>query len=866
MKIRCLLLLLGLSLAAHKLKAQPPFDLSYYLPAGVSYNPGVPVPSAILGHEVGEWHVTHDKLVEYMYALANANPERVKIQISGTTYEGRKQVLLIITSPENHAKLTTLQQEHLALCDPAKSNSLNIDNMPVVFCLGYSIHGNEPSGCNAALLMAYHLAAATGDAIEQQLKESIVLLDPAFNPDGIQRFSTWVNQHKSATPVTDPNSREFNEVWPGGRYNHYWFDLNRDWLPAVHKESQNRLKYFHDWRPNLLTDHHEMGSNSTFFFQPGVPSRVNPLTPKKNQELTAAIGKFHAKYLDGIGSLYYTKEGFDDYYYGKGSTFPDIHGAVGILFEQGSSRGHAQETANGLLSFPFTIRNQFYTSLSSFEAGIAMRKELLEYQRNFYKEALAEANASPVKGYVFGDADSRYNTGLLLDLLQRHRIEVQALVADWAGGTRTFKKGESFFVATTQPQYRLIRSIFEKQLKYEDSLFYDVTTWTIPIAFGVPYAEVTAANLIGLKAKGTVTLPYPAAGNLSASPGDYGFVLDWTDFEAPAALYFLQKHNVITRVITRPATAQSASGAKVLRAGTIMIPTQLQTLTTTELFNLLQQAVQKYKVQITGVKSGLALAGIDLGSNNAPSLKKPVVAMLVGNGVNATDAGEVWHLLDQRMHMPVSHLEIPTFNRIDASGYTHLVMVSGSMAGLNKEKLKAWIEQGGVLIACEDAVQWCSNNGISRLQYKKVPAPIKDSSQMLPYASKPEIDGAQRMNGAIFRADIDTTHPLCFGYPQPYVDLFKTNSVFLQPSRNPFASPVRYGTNPLQSGFITAQNYDALKGTASVVVQTVGSGRVIHMADNPNFRAFWLGGMKLFMNSLFFGKIIAAGSASADEE
>jgi hypothetical protein len=188
------------------------------------------------------------------------------------------------------------------------------------------------------------------------------------------------------------------------------------------------------------------------------------------------------------------------------------------------------------------------------------------------------------------------------------------------------------------------------------------------------------------------------------------------------------------------------------------------------------------------------------------------------------------------------------------------------MAGLNKEKLKAWVEQGGVLIACEDAVQWCSNNGISRLQYKKVPAPIKDSSQMLPYASKPEIDGAQRMNGAIFRADIDTTHPLCFGYPQPYVDLFKTNSVFLQPSRNPFASPVRYGANPLQSGFITAQNYDALKGTASVVVQTVGSGRVIHMADNPNFRAFWLGGMKLFMNSLFFGKIIAAGSASADEE
>ncbi|MCU0374719.1 MAG: M14 family metallopeptidase [Chitinophagaceae bacterium] len=866
MNIKYILLLLGFGLSAKNLTAQATVDLKYYLPANVSYNPAVPVPSAVLGHEVGEWHVTHDKQVEYMYALANANPARVKIQVSGTTYEGRKQVLLIITSPENHAKLATLQQEHLALSDPAKSGSLNTDNMPVVFCLGYTIHGNEPSGCNAALLMAYHLAAATGSAIEQQLKESIVLLDPAFNPDGMQRFSTWVNQHKSATPVTDPNSREFNEVWPGGRFNHYWFDLNRDWLPAVHKESRNRLRYFHDWRPNVLTDHHEMGGNSTFFFQPGVPSRVNPLTPKKNQELTAAIGKFHAKYLDGIGSLYYTKEGFDDYYYGKGSTFPDIHGGVGILFEQGSSRGHAQETANGLLTFPFTIRNQFYTSLSSFEAGIAMRKELLEYQRSFYKEAMAEANASGVKGYVFGDADSRYNTGLLLDLLKRHRIEVQGLDADWAGGALSFKKGESFFVPAAQPQYRLIRSIFEKQLKYEDSLFYDVTTWTIPIAFGVPYAEVTAANLKSLTAKTAVQLPYPAAGNLSATATDYGFVLDWTDFEAPAALYFLQKNEVITRVITQPATVQTVLGTKVLRAGTIMIPTQLQTRASTEIFGLLQQATQKFKVQITGVKSGLAINGIDLGSNNAPTIKKPVVAMLVGNGVSATDAGEVWHLLDQRMQMPVSHLEIAAFNRIDASGYTHLIMVSGSMTGLNKEKLKAWVEQGGVLIACEDAVQWCSSNGISRLQYKKVPAPIKDSSQMLPYAAKPEIDGAQRMNGAIFRAEIDTTHPLCFGYTQPYIDLFKTNSVFLQPSRNPFASPVRYGANPLQSGFITAQNYDALKGTASVVVQTVGSGRVIHMADNPNFRAFWLGGMKLFMNSLFFGKTIAAGSASAGEE
>ena len=219
----------------------------------------------------------------------------------------------------------------------------------------------------------------------------------------MQRFSTWANQHKSKNLVTDPNNREFNEVWPGGRFNHYWFDLNRDWLPAVHVESQNRLKWFHRWKPNILTDHHEQGSNATFFFQPGVPSRVNPLTPAKNQELTEKLGKFHAAFLDRIGSLYFTKENYDDFYYGKGSTYPDINGAIGILFEQASSRGHAQETANGILRFPFTIKNQFTTTLSTLEGAKALRKEFLTYQRDFYKNALTEAAAAPVKAYVFGE-------------------------------------------------------------------------------------------------------------------------------------------------------------------------------------------------------------------------------------------------------------------------------------------------------------------------------------------------------------------------------------------------------------------------------------------------------------------------------
>ncbi len=302
---------------SHSLIAQ---NLKYYLPDSVSYNPSIPKPKDIIYHEVGEWHVTHDRLVNYMKAIAAAAPERVKLETMGFTYENRPQVLLIITSPKNQQRLEEIRQQHLLLSDPTKSASVNIENMPIVVWIGHSIHGNEPSGANASLLSAYYLVAAQGKQIDELLDNVVILFDPSFNPDGLQRFSTWANQHKSKNLVSDPNSREFNEVWPGGRFNHYWFELNRDWLPAVHVESQNRLAWFHKWKPNILTDHHEQGSNATFFFQPGVASRVNPLTPAKNQELTAKLAKFHAAFLDRTGSLYFTKENYDDFYYGKGST------------------------------------------------------------------------------------------------------------------------------------------------------------------------------------------------------------------------------------------------------------------------------------------------------------------------------------------------------------------------------------------------------------------------------------------------------------------------------------------------------------------------------------------------------------------
>jgi hypothetical protein len=325
-----------------------------------------------------------------MYALAEAS-DRVNLEVTGYTHEARPLLLLTITSPKNYQNIESIRTQHVQLADPSKSGALDTKSMPAVFYMGFSIHGNEASGSNSSLLAAYYLAAAQGPEIDSYLSNTIILLDPSFNPDGLHRFSSWVNSRKSKVISTDPADMEHNEPWPGGRTNHYWFDLNRDWMVAQQPESQARIKQFQRWKPNVLTDHHEMGTNSTFFFQPGVPARVHPLTPEMNQELTRQMGQFHANALDSIGSFYFTQESYDDFYYGKGSTFPDVQGAIGILFEQASSRGHSQSSDNGVLTFPFTIRNQFTTALSSLKAVNAMRVDLLNYQRDFYKNAVAEA-------------------------------------------------------------------------------------------------------------------------------------------------------------------------------------------------------------------------------------------------------------------------------------------------------------------------------------------------------------------------------------------------------------------------------------------------------------------------------------------
>ncbi len=379
-------------------------SLDYYFNGDLNFDPKIPKPHEVIGHEVGEWHITHDKLVEYMYKIADKS-DRINIHETGKTYEDRPLIILTVSSPENLKNIEEIRKNHLRLSSGEKI--VNYNDMPAIVYQGFSVHGNEPSGSNASLLGIYYLAASLDKELLKILNDTVILFDPCLNPDGLQRFAYWANSNKSLTLNPDSNDREYSEVWPGGRTNHYWFDLNRDWLPVQLPESKARIKTFTEWIPNVVTDHHEMGTNSTFFFQPGVPDRVNPMIPINNQKLTEKIAGFHAEYLDKIGSLYYSKENYDDFYFGKGSTYPDINGSIGILFEQGSSRGHVQESQNGVLTFPFTIKNQLTTIFSTLKAASSIRVDLLKHMNNFYLESINESKNSKIKGIGFGNSSDK---------------------------------------------------------------------------------------------------------------------------------------------------------------------------------------------------------------------------------------------------------------------------------------------------------------------------------------------------------------------------------------------------------------------------------------------------------------------------
>jgi len=831
--------------------------MEYYLPEG-EYDTSIPTPMEVLGYNPGDWHVSHDQLIIYMKAL-DAASDKIEIVEYARSHENRPLFYMMISSPENLANKNEIQKAHVQLTDASTSNKVDISDLPAVLYQGYSIHGNESSGANAAMVNAYYLAAGTSKQVQNTLENVFILLDPCYNPDGLNRFASWANTHKSKNLVSDPSSRELNEVWPRGRTNHYWFDLNRDWLLLTHPESQGRIKVYHQWKPNVLTDHHEMGTNSTFFFQPGIPSRTNPNTPQKNQDLTEEIGKFHAAALDSIGSLYYTKASFDDYYYGKGSTYPDANGCIGILFEQASSRGHLQESANGLLSFPFTIRNQFVTSLSTQKATANMRMELINFKKDFFKKQASSAKASKIKGYLITDKD-QVKISNFHRILSTHKVDMFELKKDISQDGKKFSKNDSYYVPMDQDQFLMVKTIFEKVRSFPDSLFYDVSAWTLPLAFDLTYSEVTNNIDLGKKVMEVSTL-----GAVHKIDNAYAYILDWKSFNAPPALYAAMDKKLRAKVINNPFSLNTSVGMVNFDRGDVVIPIQNQNRSLENIEKILSEISDKYGVTFYGVSSGWGDNNMTLGNPNVSTIEKPSIALIVGEGVTSYDAGEVWHHIDQRYDIPLTMIDKRQMFRADMDRYNTVIMANGRYNDLRDDeftKIKKWVRDGGNLILFRNAIDWAIGKDLIALEKSRKKKSAKKSSNS--YNASSSARGANVLGGAIFGARMDLSHPLCYGYDDDKISLFRRGTSLYELPDNIYASPVVYNISPVESGYIPRGFDKRAANKPAVTVHRSGSGKIICFQDNLLFRGYWYGGNKMFGNAVFFSDVISGATLAKE--
>lgn len=822
-------------------------ELSYFMPKEWHYtlDNQVPTPEQELGFQVGSQHVNWEQVVAYMKRLAAVSP-RFSIQEYGRTFENRPLLCVVITSEKNQKNLESLRAAHAQLADPTAS--VDTKSLPAVASVMMSVHGNEASGVNASLPFAYFFAAAQGPEIEALLDKTIITLVPGQNPDGITRFSTWVNSNRSLRNVTDPQSREFSEIWPGGRSNHYWHDLNRDWLNASMPEMKALLKIYHDWMPNLVNDHHEMGSSSTFFLEPADPVGYYPHIPQENKDLTQKVSSYNMAALDRIGSLYLSKDQFDSYSLGTGDVYGDALGSIAMLFEQASARGHQQETENGILNFPFAVRNHATTAFGSVKAAYEMREELNDYMHRFVVARHKEAIALPEKGYIFDGNGSDAVSYHFIEMLAQHDLHVNRLAKETTINGHTYDPAHAYVIPMDQRHSMVLRSFLERNTQFKDSLFYDLSTWNMAEAYGLKYAPLK--SIAGLQGEAVTTPTFPKGG--VSGKANYAYLFDNKEYYAPLFIKRLQDGGAKVKV---SGVGLHATEGYQYGPGMLMVPVTGQKISADSLYTLIQKGATEAGITVRNVSSG-QMKDYDLGHFYNRPVKEAKVAVLIGGRMRSNVAGSLWYLLDNRYQMQPTMLDESTLSRADLNRYNVLIL-SGELAGGEAvaQQIANWVKAGGTLITIGSGYQTANKAKLTKIETIDLSQP--DSATYVPYDKRSDRFAEFQIPGTDLQVSLDTTHPLCWGYTESVMPILKNSNLVFKMPKEANLAPVCYDKKqPLLSGFIRPEHLKALTGMPEVICQGAGKGQVICFADDPNFRSIWYAGTRLFMNAVLFGNLI----------
>lgn len=839
------------------------FDFS----EGVERNAGITSPASFLGYSAGEQFTFHHDVVDYLNLLADES-DRVTLHSYGETYEGRSLQYLIVTSADNHARIDEIRANNLML---ARGRDLSnedagsiIETNPTVVWLSYNVHGNEASSTEAALEVAYRMASDDSPEMQRILSESIVILDPTMNPDGRDRYVYWYRSAANNLVNTNAADLEHDEPWPGGRTNHYWFDLNRDWLWLVHPESRGRIKAYQEWLPQVHVDYHEQGFNSNYFTMPGTTPR-NLEIPEEYDTWAARFGEANTKAFDEHSITYATREAFDFFYPGYGSSYPTNMGAIGMLTEQGghSRGGRAVKTADDyVLTLRQRIFDHYLTSFATIRTSVERRRELLQYYRDFF---VPDEGSNSV--YIYPDDNGNGHLYRMLGILDSHGVQIFRTVESAnANNVRSYRDGRSlrrdvpagaFVIPADQPRSVFVNTVLKQDLALEDSVTYDMTSWSMPLAYNIDGYWKEGRSGLNLEPVNQV----PAVnGSYNAVDNPYAAVIDWQQANAPGALAQLWEKKYKVRSVKKEFTL----GGRRYGPGTLVVLMGRNLDRKMSFNDDMREIAQSSRVEIIGVASGAVDGGINLASNDSEPLPASRVALLVDSPVSSYSAGQIWYMFDQDIGFGISRIRHDDLASLRLNNYDVLIVpgFGGNMSSFTDsatvQRLRSWVSAGGVLVGLERGAEWLTkkNSGLTAVAMKKSLDAAGDSTGSdssaiyLRYEDRERHSGLKRIPGAAFRGVVDDSHPLAFGMPSQLYSL-KLQTTAIEPS-DKYHMVGYYDTDPdvvLASGYASAAEKTRLAGAGFAAMQSLGSGKVVLLVDNTQYRYFWIGPSRMLVNA-----------------
>lgn len=805
----------------------------------------IQTPDSFLGYELGTHFTSHQKVVDYFKDVA-AKAGNVKLQSYGKTYEGRELLLAVVSDASNMERLEQIKANNLALSNNDKT--IRTNKQPVIVWLSYNVHGNEANSTETAMKVLHTLVAAKDQKVKDWLKNTIVIIDPCLNPDGRERYVNYFNSVVGTVPNADPTAREHYEPWPAGRTNHYYFDLNRDWAWQTQIESEQRLKQYHAWLPQIHVDFHEQGYNEPYYFAPAAEPIHQAVTPWQ-REFQVIVGKNNAKYFDENGWQYFTKERFDLLYPSYGDTYPLYNGAIGMTYEQGGIRaGLAVVTADGdTLTLKDRISHHFTTSMSTLEVASAHAEKLVTEFKKFFEQSLTPATT--YKSYVV-KAQNISRLRKLAALLAKNKISY-AFGSDKADRTLNgynyeTQKVESFkierndmIINVAQKHGVLANILFEPQTLVTDSNTYDITAWALPYAYGLNTYSLKDAfsgtyNFIEEAKKTPINVAKP-----------YAWVLPWGAMEDAKTLMVLQQNDIKVRMAEQAFTI----GGVNYKSGTLLVYRAENEKKTPNFQHLIAQVLKANNVNFQVLASGYVEKGKDFGSSTYRLLNAPKVAVLGGQETSSQSVGEIWHFFEQELNYPISILNVAAVASLDINKVNTLIIADGYYDGKLAEQITPWVNAGGKLILLEDAISAFIGKKPFQIKRKEEPKSDAAKGNTQQYGSRDHDDFANSIPGAIYKVYLDQTHPLAYGIGKYYYTLKTDANIY---------EPLESGYN---IGLLKSDSYVA--GVAGTKVkakiatgmlyasQEIGKGQVFYIATGLIFRNFWESGKQVLVNGVF---------------